>query len=1036
MCHRLSTLPLFVCLLSSLVGDLLVASDDIDFGRDIRPILSDKCFQCHGPDENSREADLRLDVRENLVKHGAFNDADPGESELLSRVATDDVDLIMPPADSGKELSQQERELLQRWILQGANYSAHWAFVPPVRPELPPIKNSQWPNNPIDHFVLAQNEKRSIEQNAEADRRTLIRRLYLDLHGLPPSPDNVRRFVDDRSDKAYHELVTELITKEHFGEKWARWWLDAARYADSDGYEKDKPRSVWFYRDWVIKAMNQNMPYDRFIIEQIAGDLLPNAGQNQRVATGFLRNSMVNEEGGADPEQFRVEGLFDRMDAIGKSILGVTTQCAQCHEHKYDPLTQREYYQMFAALNDCHEAMIAVFTPEQRKQVESVKKRIAQVDASIKQEHADWQNELESWSHAAAEDLIDWETVVPDDLPWEGQKFRVLEDGSIVSESYAPTKVTNTFRVRVQSDRITAFRLDLLTHPQLPRGGPGRSILGTAALSEFEVSIAPVEDPGKNQRIKLTRAFSDVNPPDAQLPTIYRDKDPEKDDRTTGRIDYAIDGNVKTAWTTDIGPGRRNVDRVAIFIPEHPVALEGEYLLSFALQQRHGGWNSDDNQNYLLGRYRFSITNQELPEQFLPAPIEAALRLPKTARTTDQSDQLFSYWRTTINELAKQNELIELAWNDFPESDSQLVVQAVAQSRKSHVYSRGDFLAPLEAVQYDAPTFLGNIAEVAGSTPVPSRLKFARWMVSPQSPTTARVIVNRIWQAYFGRGLVTTPEDFGFQGSAPTHPKLLEWLSVELIESGWDLKQIHRLIVESATYRQSSIVRDDLREADPVNAWLARGARFRVNAELVRDIALTVSGLLNDSVGGPSIYPPAPEFLFQPPASYGPKIWDTSQDALQYRRSLYVHSYRSVPYPVLQVFDAPKGDAACIRRERSNTPLQALVMLNEQQFVDFARALAARILRETPLEDDASKLQYAFELVLSRTPTEAEKTILMDLLSLQRSRLAAGEIDVEQLTGVPANIYRQLTGKSPDELSAWIVVARTILSLDETITKS
>lgn len=1004
---------------------------EVDFSRDIRPILSDKCFRCHGPDADNREADLRLDLREVAVETGAIRPGDPKTSGILERIMSDDPDMVMPPPSTDKTISPDETKLLQAWISAGAEYSDHWAFVPPKRPELPVVRNNKWIRNPIDRFITARLEAQQIRPGEPADRITLIRRLYLDLLGLPPAPAEVEAFVADKRDNAYQELVVRLLDSPHFGERWGRWWLDAARYADSDGYEKDKQRSVWFYRDWVINALNDDMPYNDFVIRQIAGDLLPQAVQADLVATGFLRNSMVNEEGGADPEQFRVEGMFDRMDAIGKSILGITTQCAQCHTHKYDPFSQREYYQMFAALNDFHEATATVFTRSQETQRQKVLNGIAKIEEHLQGRMPDWKDRLQKWAAAETAKLVDWRTIVATDRPYEGQKFRLLDDGSIVSESYAPTRANNTFSLKTTAENITAFRLDAQMHPQLPRGGPGRSVYGTGALSSFEVSVAPAAAPEKKQNIKFVRAWSDVNPERSDLPAFYRDKDPTKDTRVTGPIEYAIDGDNKTAWSTDNGPGRRNQHRHAVFFPEHPVSMQGEVVLSLTLRQLHGGWNSDDNQNYLLGRYRFSVTDSDtVAESNLPSGIEGILRVPSAERTAEQNRQLFSAWRATVTEFAGDNAKIEELWQEFPETDSQLVVQQKLIPRPTHIFKRGDFLNVGEQVTAAAPAFLNSFPK----SDEPDRLRFAKWLVADDAPTTARVIVNRIWQTYFGRGIVATPEDFGFQSPAPTHPQLIDWLAVELMENHWSLKHIHRLIVNSATYRQSSAASPQLRAQDPYNKLLARAPRMRVDAEVVRDIALAVSGLLDKTIGGPSVYPPAPDFLFQPPASYGPKQWKLSTDGQQYRRSLYVHGYRSAPFPALQLFDAPKGDAACVRRQRSNTPLQALVMLNEPQFVECARAMAARVLREGD-QTDNERLQYAFRLCVSRSPTTSELVILQTLLDQQRERISANEIDVEQLIGTSPDPGQQPTGQSAYELAPWIVVCRAILNLDETITK-
>lgn len=1059
----ISTWP--IACLAILIAAPGFADEPIDFGRDIRPLLSDNCYLCHGPADETRQADLRLDSREAAAAGGAIEEGDLSASEIIARILSTDPDLQMPPPDSGKELSDKQRNAVKTWVQQGAQYTNHWAFEPPKRPEIPKVRIAgadAWVGNPIDAFVLKHNHVLSPSatnatqlQSPSASRSAIARRLSLDLSGLPPSPELLAEFLADKSPNATASLIEKLLASEQFGPRWARWWLDAARYADSDGYEKDKPRLVWFYRDWVVNAMNQNMPYDQFIIQQIAGDLLPSPTQDQLVATGFLRNSMVNEEGGADPEQFRVEAMFDRMDAIGKAILGITTQCAQCHTHKYDPLSHLEYYQMYAALNDVHEASIACFTPEQATRRDAALSALNDLRSAAKQAVPDWHEQVAAWKTQILRDLPQWETVVPDDLPYEGQKFAILDDGSIISESYAPTKVSNTFSTKTAAEGIRAFRIDALQHPQLPRGGPGRSIYGTGALSEFEVNVAPADQPSKKRKLKFARAYSDVNPPLVNLPAVYRDRDPSKDDRTTGGVGYAIDGDMKTAWSTDIGPGRRNQDRVAIFVLDEPLFAAGDVILSITLHQKHGGWNSDDNQNYLLGRYRFSVTRNPLGSTVFPpvtqavdseapdktgvvhghtiGPVaESELLKPQYNRDAS-SESTFDAWlgfqsqQATLAELALN---IEDAWRQYPETDSQLVVEAMELPKETFVFLRGDFLNRGEPARPATPAFLGAM----DSSDEPARLRLARWMVRPDAPTTARAVVNRIWQAYFGQGLLATPEDFGLQSAQPSHPELLDWLAVELVESGWNLKHIHRLICNSSTYQQSSSAPSRAYRDDPRNVSLSRGPRTRVEAEMVRDIALSISGLLRPKLGGPSVYPPAPEFLFEPPTSYGPKIWATETDANAYRRSLYVHQYRSVPYPVLQVFDAPKGDAACVRRQRSNTPMQALVMLNETQFVESARAMATRILRDGGNNDQA-RLAFGFQLATSRQADREELDVLSGQLIAERRRITSEEIDVKQLLGVDPGLFQQLTGQSAKEAAAYMLVARTLLNLDETITK-
>ncbi len=1008
-----------------LVSVSTVRAAEIDFNRDIRSVLSDKCFLCHGPDETTREVGLRLDDRENAVEYGAIVPGDPAASALIERITSTDPDLVMPPPSTDKAMTPEEIEKMRLWIEQGAKYDQHWAFVPPERPELPSVKNQALVRTPIDNFVLARLEKEAMSLSPTANRSTLIRRLYIDLTGLPPTLAERDRWLNEPADDWEAHLVEHLLASPHYGEHWARWWLDAARYADSDGYEKDKQRSVWFYRDWVINAFNSNKPYDDFVIEQIAGDLIPKADQQSRVATGFLRNSMVNEEGGADPEQFRVEGMFDRMDAIGKAILGLTTQCAQCHTHKYDPLQQSEYYRMFAAINGFHEAITTVYTPEQQERRQQIHARMKSLEEELKARFPNWKDELREWEKQLTTRQVEWQTVVPTDIPFEGQKFRILEDGSVLSESFAPAKSTVVLGATLPAQEIKAVRLDLLTHSQLPHNGPGRSLYGTGALTEFEVNVTPKG--GKSQKIKFVRAMADFNPAESRLPDAFRENDAENDHRVTGPIEYAIDGDKKTAWTTDIDPGRRNQDMHAIFVPEKPLAFEDEFTISWRLVQNHGGSNSDDNDSYIMGRYRFSVTDEEFPaEQTIPNPVEAALETSAEERSPQQWNALLHHWRKSRPELAEVNAEFEELWTSYPAGHSQLTAREMEESRQTFVMERGDFLSPGDEVTPGAPSFLNPFED----TDAPDRLDFARWLVSRDSPTTARAIVNRVWQAYFENGIVSTPEDLGSQSPPPSHPELIDWLAVEFMESGWDLKHLHRLIVTSNTYRQSSSASAERREKDPNNTLLSRGARFRVDAEVVRDIALTASGLLNTELGGESIYPPAPEFLFQPPASYGPKNWPISPTDQQRRRSLYVHKYRSVPYPPLQVFDIPKGDAACVRRTRSNTPLQALVLLNEPQFVSFAQALTKRLLTERT-GSDADRIQYGYQLALSREAAPEEVEVLTDLLDAQRKRIAAGELKLDLLVEsefCPSEEQRP-------EFAAWLIVARTLLNLDETITR-
>ena len=917
----------------------------------------------------------------------------------------------------------------------------HWAFKSPVRPQVPEVKNKKWVRTPIDNFVLARLDKEGLRPSPEADQVTLLRRLSLDVVGLPPTIAEMDAFLTDKSSEAYEKQVERLLNSPHYGERWGRHWLDGARYADSDGFEKDKPRFIWAYRDWIINAFNQDLPYDRFIIEQIAGDQLPNPRQDDLVATGFLRNSMLNEEGGVDPEQFRMEGLFDRMDCIGKSVLGLTIQCAQCHNHKFDPLTQEEYYRLFAFLNNDHEASLIAYSTEQQMLVANLTRQMRDLEAGLRHTTPDWQERMNGWEDSVKNEQPEWMLVECRNAGENGERFYYYADGSIRAASYAPTQWTAHFRGTNNLPFIGAFQLEQLTDPNLPCGGPGRSIKGMAALSEFKVEAMDVQIPTNKIEVKFVKATADYANAEKLLEPEFQSENRKRnggDKRIYGPVEYAIDGKGDTAWGIDAGAGRRNVPRKAVFIPEKPLAFTNGVVLDFQLQQNHGGDNSDDNENHNLGRWRISVTSAtNVVADPLPAGVREVFKVPREQRTPAQIAALFRYWRTTVPEFKEVNDKIEALWRQWPEGTPTLRLMTrqgkgpIDELRTTHMLRRGDWLKPGQEVTFGVPSFLHPLPPNADG----SRLTFAKWLVDRKSPTTARAFVNRVWQAYFGLGLADTPEDFGTRCEKPSHPELLDWLACEFMDSGWSVKALHRLIAKSATYRQSSRVTPDLYSKDPYNRLLARGARFRVEGEIVRDIALSASGLLNPEMGGRSIYPPAPEFLFQPPASYGPKVWKEETGPERYRRSLYIFKFRSVPYPMLQTFDAPNGDFSCVRRQRSNTPLQALISLNETEFVECAQALAHKMLVEGG-KTDADRVNYAFRRALSRPPNADERKELLALLDKEKQRIAQGWVNpLELATGKNEKPVELPSGATPTQLAAYTVVSRVLLNLDETITK-
>jgi hypothetical protein len=747
---------------------------------------------------------------------------------------------------------------------------------------------------------------------------------------------------------------------------------------------------------------------------------------------------MINEEGGIDPEQFRMEAMFDRMDAIGKGMLGLTIQCAQCHSHKYDPLSHTEYYQLFAFLNNCHEAQATVYTAKQQDEWRATAAIIRRIEDGLREANPDWRERMAAWEESVRGNQPEWTIVRPETDAFGDQKHTLQEDGSILAAGYAPTFITSEFSADAKLPKITAVRLELLNDPNLPHGGPGRSIFGTCALTEFHLDAAPLEKPAEKTGMKFSKVSADVNPPERELDKAFDDRSGKR--RVTGPIEYANDGNELTAWGLDVGPGRSNVPRQAVFVLEKPVEFAEGARLTFKLAQNHGGWNSDDNQNNNIGCFRLAVTSVEnAVADTVPRDVRAILDIPAADRTPKQVEKVFSHWRTTVPEWQEENRRIDALWLSHPRGTTQLVLQERAEPRGTHRLDRGNFLAPVEEVSPGVPAFLHPLDQSEGAESSPPRLAFARWLADRRSPTTARSIVNRIWQAYFGTGLVSTAEDFGTQGELPSHPELLDWLAVELMDRGWDLKHLHRLIAMSSTYRQSSHVKPELLARDPANRLLARGPRYRVDAELVRDLALAASGLLNDQIGGPSVYPPAPEFLFQPPASYGPKPWGNDTGLSRYRRALYTFRYRSIPYPALQNFDAPNGEFACARRVRSNTPLQALTTLNETLFMECARAIAIGIVKESDITD-GERVKLLIRRCLSREPNADESKILHEFLDRQKRRFAEGGSDAWQLVTVDDSEKEKVSselpsGTKPADLAAWTALARVVLNLDGMITK-
>ena len=1035
-------LTLSVLLLASVaVLPFAALAAPVDFTREVQPILAEHCMHCHGSDEGSRKGGLRLDVRDAALKGGesdgaAITPGKPEASAILARVLSHDADEVMPPPKEKKPISAAQAEILIRWISEGAIYTKHWAFEKPRKEAVPAGEH------PVDALVKAKLASSQMQPAPPADAATLCRRLHLDIAGLPPSPADVASFETahhQNAKTAVAALITRLLKSPHYGEKWARHWLDAARYSDSNGYEKDHPREQWAWRDWVIRAFNADMPYDQFLIEQLAGDLLPDAKQQQIVATGFLRNSMTNGEGAIVPEQFRMEEMFDRMDCLGKAVLGLSVQCAQCHSHKFDPISQDDYYGFFAYFNNGYEAQSWVYTQDQQKQITRVKTAVAGAEERLKKQRPQWQHEIAMWETSVLAKEIAWTPLKAVELEsTSGLNHPTQEpDFSILTQGHCTTTGDVYFVFEGEFQNVTGLRLEALTHRDMPFDGPGRSKLGTWAISELSVEQR-ASDAVKWEPLKLVNASADFSEPDAPLDEEWSASfDPTKK-RLRGPVAFLIDGKDDTGWRADRGPGLRNQEGVAVVQFEQPLTLPKGGTLKLTLLQKHGG-NDNGRHNTQLGCCRVSVTTAPSP-QAQPVDYAAilAMRVPAAQRTTAQHGAIFTAWRKTLTDKEAKaiNDQIAQEWVRYPAAETSVLHLAERQggnARATHLLDRGAWDRPKHEVKPHVPAALHPMTASGDSTA--DRLSFARWLASKESPLTARVAVNRVWQAIFGQGLVETSEDFGTRAPVPEHRDVLDWLAVDFMEHGWSHRHLIQSILSSATYQQSSRATPEQLEHDPRNRLLTRGPRFRMEAEVLRDTALQIAGLLHPRIGGPSIYPPVPQSVLD--YNYDkPAYWQPPTGPERYRRALYIFRKRSMPDPVMSSFDSPNGDLACARRPRSNTPLSALTSLNETVFVEAAQALAQRILREGG-PDDAARAGYAYQLCTARRIQPAELQSVLKLLETNRTRLRQGELKAGQIAFSSLTKPEALPpDATPNDIAAWTIVSRVLLNLDETITKN
>lgn len=1007
----------------------------IDFDRDILPLLSDRCFQCHGPDEAARESGLRLDTQE-----GAFGAGDSGEpaivagdssaSTLYHRIFSSDADLLMPPPESGLQLLPDEREKLKAWIDQGANWKQHWAFVTPSKPTVPAAPEGFNASLPIDRFILRQVVQSNLAPNPPADKETLIRRVTLDLTGLPPTISEIDDFLADQSPEAYEKVIDRLLKSPRYGEHMGRIWLDAARYADTHGLHLDNERQIWPYRDWVIQAFNQNMPFDQFTIEQIAGDLLPTPTLPQRVATGFNRCNVTTSEGGSIDDEYYVRYAVDRVETTSTVWLGLTAGCAACHDHKFDPLTQKEFYQLFSYFYSLTEKAMdgnallpppVVKVPTQEQSEEQA--RLAQLVS-------DTTNTLQT--QVDAFEYVD-PTPTPTDLTFDRADSVWFDDA--LPDGAKP-----------QGDGPNPWQF--VQAPEHPVYSGDKSTFRSGA--------------GLNQHF-----FTDASSPlvigenDSLFAYVYLD--PENPPETVQLQFNNGNWEHRAFWGADKGhgAGRNNPSNlrmgdlpepgkwVRLEVPATSVDLQpGTKLNGWAFTQFGGTVHWDQagavtvaplTDEQLASQAIWEKYQKEFNKSAISDELKKIINLERSERSEEQVKKLREHYLKQVNPKSK-NELSGLITqlNEFQKQldavnqsiPSTLVMEERSEPRQAYILERGEYTEQRDPVSPATPQWLGPQPKESAN----NRLGLAHWLVSPENPLTSRVIVNRFWQHFFGTGIVKTSEDFGVQGERPSHPELLDWLALEFIESGWDLQHLQKRILLSATYQQQSTVSESHLRVDPENRLLARGPRFRLDAEIIRDQALFVSGLMHNVIGGPSVKPYQPAGLWKPVGFGGSNTSVFTQDTGEklYRRSMYTFWKRTSPPPSMTTFDAPDRETCQVRRARTNTPLQALVLLNDVQFIEAARKFAEKVHREGG-DTEIERLTFAFRSTVGRKPSETEIARLQNHLAEYLQHFQASPEAASQLLSVGEST-------SDDELevksvAAWTLISHLLLNLSETITR-
>lgn len=1137
------------CIVISL-AIIQVSKAEVSFNNDIRPLLSNHCYRCHGPDENDRKAGLRLDTFEgatqdhNGIKALVPNDID--ESEIIYRITSSDPDEVMPPPEAGEKLNDEEINKIKKWISKGGKYEKHWSYQKPNRPTVPNSNFKASIKNPIDNFIHNRLEENGLTPSPQASKETLIRRASLDLTGLPPTRSELNQYLQDQNENAYEKMIDRLLAKQSYGEHWTRMWLDLARYADSAGYADDPPRTIWAYRDYVIRSFNSNKPFDQFTIEQIAGDLLENPNQDQLIATAFHRNTQTNNEGGTSDEEFRNVAIVDRVNTTMSTWMGTTMACAQCHTHKYDPISHEDYFRTFAIFNQTQDAdrrdespIIKVMSQVQETELKNLKEKIKLLENELIAKNEINLKALDKWENDVKEESKKWKLLKGLALKADsGATFNKLDDESYLVSGQEAT--TDVYHISANStvEQITAIKIETLTHESLSHWkGPGRKgnfVLNELILSSAQnsptkkgryvridlpgngkmIHLAEVEVFSGNQNValkgiasqssdysnaKASRAIDGNTNGDYNKGSVSHTATGKNDpfwevdlksihdisriiiwNRTDGTVSSRLDGyklsildkDRKTIWYKSFSKAPASNEVVSLSGEEHARFSKAsssfdqeKFGVSLAIDGDdggHSGWAVGPNAgmnhhaifelqspfihkdlkftlkqtyaDHAIGRLRILVTDKPLPQRAIPIKIAKILQIPKEKRSDRQISSLLKHLaeiNPSSNRLSLQLSSLKDKIKSIKPSTTVPVMRQLGDEklRKTHIHIRGNYMTTGKEVTPGIPSIFDKPVQVKS----PNRLTLAKWLVNSENPLTSRVMTNRLWEKIFGVGIVATSEEFGSQGELPSHPDLLDWLSIEFMENGWNIKSLLKLIVTSSTYRQDSLITPEKRAKDPFNRWYSRGPRFRLSAEMIRDQALSVSGLLSHKMYGPPVRPPQPDLGVK--AAFGGGIdWKTSEGEDRYRRGIYTNWRRSNPYPSMTTFDAPNREVCVVRRDRTNTPLQALVTLNDPVYVEAAVSLARKMYKVAKSENNVlSGLQEGFKLCLSRTAKNDELGKISELFNQSLRHYKDNPKLADLMTGHLMDQKNYIYNNN--RLAALTVVGNVLLNLDEFLMK-